>query len=131
MDRTSEFLRFTLIAASLGVLVLAGLAALGARQVVAELRAARDLTLAEMSLRQAAEGQLRQAQKMEAVGQLTGGIAHDFNNILAIILGALDLAKRRLAPGQDQAVQFINSSMDAAQRAARPPSCWPTRASRR
>jgi signal transduction histidine kinase/CheY-like chemotaxis protein len=119
MDRTTEGLRFILIAASLGVLVLAGLAALGARQAIAELRAARDLTLAEMASRQAAESQLRQAQKMEAVGQLTGGIAHDFNNILAVILGGLDLAKRRLAPGQDQAAKFIDSSIEAAERAAR------------
>jgi PAS domain S-box-containing protein len=58
-----------------------------------------------------------QAQKMEAVGQLTGGVAHDFNNLLAVILGNLDLAQRRL-PGASPIRPLIENSLKAAQRGA-------------
>lgn len=53
----------------------------------------------EIADRERAESALRQAQKMEAVGQLTGGIAHDFNNMLTGVIGALDVMKRRMAIG--------------------------------
>jgi PAS domain S-box-containing protein len=76
--------------------------------------------LHEITDRRRAEETLRQAQKMESIGQLTAGVAHDFNNILQVILGNLTMIQRRLPPDRDEArlAAPITAAIRAGNRAA-------------
>ena len=71
---------------------------------------------AEVERREQAEQALRQAQKMEAVGQLTGGVAQDFNNLLTIIMGNLNIAKRGVV--ESRAERALDNALTGAERAA-------------
>jgi PAS domain S-box-containing protein len=80
------------------------------RDVTAEREAAAQL--------EQAQDALRQAQKMEAVGQLTGGIAHDFNNLLAAVLGSFDLIRRK-ATDVERVRRYAEAGLQAAERGAK------------
>lgn len=83
-----------------------------------ELNAAIETLQLEISEREKAEAQVRQMQKIESIGQLTGGIAHDFNNMLAVVLGSLEIVKRRLKTDPDKAMKGIENAEEGARRAA-------------
>src|SRR3984893_8252310 len=69
----------------------------------------------EIVQRKVAEDQLHQAQKMEALGQLTGGISHDFNNLLTAVIGNLELAQQR-SRGDPQIAGVLQAALGAAER---------------
>jgi len=81
-------------------------------QLVGFAKITRDITE-----RRAAEERLRQAQKMEAMGQFTGGAAHDFNNLLMAILGSLELVRKRL-PDDQRTRALLDNAVQGAKRGA-------------
>jgi len=87
------------------------------RERTAELEAANRALQSEMADRDKAERALHQAQKMEAVGQLTGGLAHDFNNLLTVVMGNLQLLGIRHR-GDPCSEELIQGALAAARRGA-------------
>ena len=73
--------------------------------------------VSDVTAQKEADARLAQAQKMDAVGQLTGGVAHDFNNLLTPIVGSLDLVRRRHA-GDERTQRLVGNALQAAERAA-------------
>jgi PAS domain S-box-containing protein len=89
-------------------------------EIIGFAKIVRDVTerrLAQQALERTRDA-LAISQKMETVGQLTGGVAHDFNNILAVILGSLELAKKRLQPEDPRIHRLLDNAIHGALRGA-------------
>ena len=112
------------LVAALSSLALLGVSGFAIRRIALEQRATERWRRSaaqlrtEMAGRALVEEQLRQSQKMEAVGRLTGGIAHDFNNLLTVVIGSLDLLGRRMKDAEPRHRELVANAIDGAGRAA-------------
>jgi PAS domain S-box-containing protein len=95
-----------------------GLLVTSAIRDISERRKAEAVLAYEKGERERAEGILRQAQKMDVLGQLTGGIAHDFNNMLGVIVGNLEILEKRLQTDDPKIWNLIQGAMRGAERSA-------------
>ncbi len=123
--RSGVWLQTVVALAFLLICILGVLIARHTRRSVAAIATARDQLAAanqqlveQIARREEVESQLRQSQKMQALGQLTGGIAHDFNNMLGVIVGSLDLILRRIKKGDFAIERFLDAASNATERAA-------------
>jgi len=125
VESANARMQFGTIAAFLLLLGVAGFALVKVQQQTlglvaanSDLQSAHNKLVQEVLHRERVESQMRQAQKMDAIGQLTGGLAHDFNNMLAVIISALNLLTRRMERGEANVRELVDAAIDGAQRAA-------------
>jgi PAS domain S-box-containing protein len=90
-------------------------------QIIGFAKITRDITERQEAQRalENARDRMLQAQKLEAIGQLTGGVAHDFNNLLTAILGSLELLQRRIPKELPQLLRLVDNAVRGAQRGLR------------